>query len=112
MLFKILQKLYHWFNQNLLCNHTWYKWKQVGIPNEPDIIECVYCGYITKNSRLLNKLKADLECGSDDKTMWCYCGKGKPKDYPLPFDFYSYKIWGQDFIGKDDHKYLLDSQKE
>lgn len=28
-------------------------------------------------------------CGKDRDTVWCYCGKCKQVDYPLPKDFIS-----------------------
>lgn len=36
----------------------------------------------------------DKRCGTDGKTMWCYCGNCKQEDYPLPKDLPSHDTQG------------------
>lgn len=45
---KTLQTFKTWFDRRM-CNHLWKRLNWHGLPNEPFLVECVKCEWITKD---------------------------------------------------------------
>lgn len=54
MLGKIIQKLKNFINRHFNCNHRWIRLSHHNLPNEPYLVRCEVCKWITEDSDLLD----------------------------------------------------------
>ncbi len=44
------QIIMSFFKRHFFCNHEFYRWKKIGVQNEPDIMECSKCKLTTSTN--------------------------------------------------------------
>lgn len=55
MFIKILQSIIQWWFRHFVCNHVWVSLRHHNLPNEPYLIQCKNCRWITRDWNLLLK---------------------------------------------------------